>query len=273
MRILGPVVEIPARTMPDVGQNGTMSNTVAARAVGNEAPWLVFQSMQKPLEEPLGSRPVPPVLNQDVQYDAVLINGPPQIVQRAPDADEHLVEVPRIAGPRSSPAQSPGEVGTELPTPVSDALVGDHNATFGQDQLDITQAETEDVVQPDRVADDLGRKPVPGIREGLDRHAVSVAHLPLRRQRRLTWQCLLTRCARCSGWPQPAVMPAPRSVSWRRSIWRMSAPGLPTCGPWRRSWLTRSGSVTPASRRAAHSSPHSRKAPLSSHWCSSLHLI
>jgi len=56
-------------------------------------------------------------------------------------------------------------------------------------RLDIAQAETEDMIQPDRLADDLGRKPVPRIREGLDRHAVSVAHLLLTRQRRLTWQC------------------------------------------------------------------------------------
>jgi hypothetical protein len=61
-------------------------------------------------------------------------------------------------------AQSPGEVGTELLAPVPDAFVGDHDATFGQDRRDVTQAETEDVVQPDCVADDLGRKPVPGIR-------------------------------------------------------------------------------------------------------------
>jgi hypothetical protein len=30
---------------------------------------------------------------------------------------------------------------TELPVP--DALVGDHNAALGQDQLDVTQAEAE----------------------------------------------------------------------------------------------------------------------------------
>jgi len=69
--------------MPDIGQNGTLSSTVAAQTVGDEAPRLVFQSMQKALEEALGSRPVPSVLHQDVQYDAVLINGPPEIVQHA----------------------------------------------------------------------------------------------------------------------------------------------------------------------------------------------
>jgi len=44
--------------------------------------------------------------------------------------------------------------------PMPNAFMGHHDATFRQDQLDITQAEAEDVIQPDRVADDLGRKPV-----------------------------------------------------------------------------------------------------------------
>jgi hypothetical protein len=47
---------------------------------------------------------------------------------------------------------------------VPDALVRHQNAALGQDQLDVTQAQAEDVVQPYSVADDLGRKPVPGNR-------------------------------------------------------------------------------------------------------------
>lgn len=61
--------------MPEIGQNGRLSDTVAAWTVGDEAPRLVFQSMQKALEEALSRRPVPLVLHQDVQFDAVLTNG------------------------------------------------------------------------------------------------------------------------------------------------------------------------------------------------------
>ncbi len=70
-----------------------MSNAIAAQTVRNETPRLVFQPLQQALEETLGSGAVPPVLDQDVQHDAMLIRRPPQIVQHASDADEHLVEV------------------------------------------------------------------------------------------------------------------------------------------------------------------------------------
>jgi hypothetical protein len=39
-----------------------------------------------------------------------------------------------------------------------------HHAALRQDRLDVAQAEAEDVIQPDRVTDDLRRKPLPGIR-------------------------------------------------------------------------------------------------------------
>jgi hypothetical protein len=41
--------------------------------------------------------------------------------------------------------------------------MGDENALPGQDQLDVAQAQAEDVIQPDSVADDLGREAVSGI--------------------------------------------------------------------------------------------------------------
>ena len=82
------------------------------------------------------------------------------------------------AGARSWPAasQAVGEAGRELLTPASHGLVGDDDATLGQDQLDIPQAEAEDMVEPDGVADDLGRKPMTVIRVGWC-HAVSLTRL------------------------------------------------------------------------------------------------
>ena len=46
---------------------------------------------------------------------------------------------------------------------MPNALVRHHDAALRQDQLDVPQAEAEDVIQPDRVADDVRRKSVPGI--------------------------------------------------------------------------------------------------------------
>jgi hypothetical protein len=74
--------------------------------------------------------------------------------------------------------QPPGEVGAELQAPAPDTFMRHHDAALRQDQLDVAQAEAEDVIQPDRVADDLRRKPMPGIRRVLRIHAGSLARLP-----------------------------------------------------------------------------------------------
>ena len=109
--------------MADIGQDRSLSDAVAAQAVRDEASWLVLQPMQQALEETPGSGAVPPVLNQDVEHNAVLIYCAPQIVQHAPDADEHFIEVPGVSWLGPPPAPPPGEAGTELEAPVSDAVL------------------------------------------------------------------------------------------------------------------------------------------------------
>jgi len=79
-------------------------------------------------------------------------------MQHASDTDEHFAKVPRASKPRSAVAQPLGKLGAEFPAPVSDAVVGDHNAALGQGLLDITQAEAEPVMQPHGMADDIGRE-------------------------------------------------------------------------------------------------------------------
>ena len=59
----------------------------------------------------------------------------------------------------------------EFLAPASHRLVGDDDTAFCQDQLDIAQTEAEHVVQPDGVADDLGREPMAVVGVGWRRHA------------------------------------------------------------------------------------------------------
>jgi hypothetical protein len=68
-------------------------------------------------------------------------------------------------------------------------LVSDHYAALGQDQLDIAQAEAEDVIQPHGVADNLGWEAVTMIGIGFWRHPGSFARLASSHQPWLTWQC------------------------------------------------------------------------------------
>jgi hypothetical protein len=138
MRILGTIIEIAARSVPDIGHHLAMRNTVAAQTVGDEAPRLVLQPVQKALEEALGRCRIPAILHEDIEHDPVLIHSPPEIVQRAVDPDEHLVEVPGVAGLRSPLPEPFREVATEFPAPVSNTLVVHDHAAFSQDQLDVS---------------------------------------------------------------------------------------------------------------------------------------
>ena len=69
------------------------------------------------------------------------------------------------------------EFGTELQAPEPDAFVGHQDPAFGQNQLDITQAQAEHMMQPYCVTDDLRWKPMPGV-GGRIVHQASVACLP-----------------------------------------------------------------------------------------------
>ena len=48
----------------------------------------------------------------------------------------------------------------KLNTPESDGFIADTNAAFGEQILDITIAEVESMVEPNRITDDVGRKSV-----------------------------------------------------------------------------------------------------------------
>jgi hypothetical protein len=112
--------------------------------------------VQQSLEETLGSRTIPSVLHKDVQHLTVLVYCTPKVVQYTSGTNEHFVQVPRVSGLRPPSAQSPGKVGAELPAPVSDTPVDNHHPTLRQDQLDVAQTETEDMIQPHSVTDDRG---------------------------------------------------------------------------------------------------------------------
>jgi hypothetical protein len=89
-------------------------------------------------------------LGQNIEYDAVLVDGSPEIMQHTFDTDEHLIQMPLVSRPRSTPAQLIGEARTELHAPLPNALIRDDHPTFGQQQFDITEAQAKDVVEPDR---------------------------------------------------------------------------------------------------------------------------
>jgi len=88
MRVLGRVVQVSALSVLNAGKQLTLSDTIAPQLVGHDPPWYILQALQKPLEEALRGVGIAPGLNEDVEHDAILIHGTPEIVLHAPDANE-----------------------------------------------------------------------------------------------------------------------------------------------------------------------------------------
>jgi hypothetical protein len=83
---------------------------------------------------------------------------------------KEFVQVPGIAQPSLSAPEPTGIRRTERPTPLSDRLVGHGDAPLGEEIFGISEAQTEPVVQPDRVTDDLGWESVAVVAGGTVGH-------------------------------------------------------------------------------------------------------
>src|SRR5215217_1469368 len=112
---------------------------------------------------------VAPALDQDVQHDPVLIHRPPEPVLLPCDPHGNLFEVPRVSSMRQSTADLIGDALAELEAPLPpidllrNPIMADCNAASGQDLVHMAQAQGEAEIEPDRIADDLGREAVTGI--------------------------------------------------------------------------------------------------------------
>ncbi len=82
-------------------------------------------------------------LNENIEHDAILIDGTPEIVLHALDPDEDFIHVPLIPWPWPPTPQAVGETCSELLAPAPHGLVGDDGASLSQEQLNIPQAEAE----------------------------------------------------------------------------------------------------------------------------------
>jgi hypothetical protein len=103
---------------------------------------------------------VPPALREDVEHVAVLIHGSPQIVAFTRNREGDLIQVPCVSRSGPAAAELIGIGLAERAAPRPDGLIRYNHATDKQEFLHITVAEAEAEIEPNRVADDLGRKAV-----------------------------------------------------------------------------------------------------------------
>ena len=107
--------------------------------------------------------PVPAGLDEDVDQITVLIHRAPEILALSVDRDEDFVQKPRVSASTLAALQPPGVGRAELLAPLPNGFVRHDDAAFGQQILDIPEAQALSVIQPDGVADDVGRKAMPQV--------------------------------------------------------------------------------------------------------------
>ena len=158
MGILSAIVQVAALTVLDIRQELALRHPVAFQLVGDENARHVLQPLQETLEEALCRAGIAAGLDQNIKHDAVLIDSAPEIMQLALDPNEHLVQVPLVTGSGPAPTQIAREARAKLQTLPTDTLIRNKDGALRQEQLDISKAQAEYMIETDRVPDQLGWK-------------------------------------------------------------------------------------------------------------------
>jgi hypothetical protein len=81
------------------------------------------------------------LLNEDVDLFPALIDGSPQIMSRAPDVHEELVQMPDVSPSTLPTTEVASVVESELLTPLPNGLVGDDDSAFSEKVLDVSETQ------------------------------------------------------------------------------------------------------------------------------------
>ena len=111
-------------------------------------------------KEAFGGPLIALALHQDVNDILFLINCTPRVLPLLLNGDKDFVDVPRVAQTSLPLFELARVFGTKLLAQLSHRLIGDCDATFGKQLFDLTEAEAERVIQPDRMADDVRCKTI-----------------------------------------------------------------------------------------------------------------
>ncbi len=68
MRVFSTIVRIAARSVHDVGREGTPRNAIATQTIGDDALGLILETVQQAFEEVLGSGAIAFLLHQNIHW-------------------------------------------------------------------------------------------------------------------------------------------------------------------------------------------------------------
>src|ERR1700730_11748644 len=167
MRILGSIVAPSTTLMSSCDSKITGSGSIRPQIVRDQLVWDKSILLQQLAHEFQRRTLVPPALDQHIKHFALGIHGTPKIDHTAGDFQIDLIQMPGSVGLGSTFAQIRCDHGPKMIHPAPNGLVGDHDAAFRQQVFDVTEAQCEPEIEPDRLLDDLWRKAVAAIADFL----------------------------------------------------------------------------------------------------------
>ena len=163
VRDFGSIVSVLVGVVDDGGHDLAVSGAVAFQLVGDQPPGRASLPLQQLAEESFGGFPITARLDEGIEHITILTYRAPEVLAFALYLYENLVQVPRVTETTLSTLQSPSVFWSELDTPKSDRFIGNGDAALSRKILDIAKAQAKSMVQPDRVADDFGRKSISAV--------------------------------------------------------------------------------------------------------------
>ena len=103
---------------------------------------------------------------------AFSVDGPPKVDRSAVDLQIDLIEAPSHVGFQRALSQVGRDPRFDMVHSTPNRLVRHRHSAFRQQIFDVTQAEGEPEVEPDRLVDNLGRKTIPAVADFLHHLAI-----------------------------------------------------------------------------------------------------
>src|SRR5450631_72180 len=163
MRILGSIVAPSTAFMMLCDSKMTCCSPVRTQIICDELVWDKAIFLQK-LAHEFQRRPlVTSALDQHVKNFALGIHSAPEVDQTTIDLETDFVEMPDGMRLRPAFAKIGRYLGSKVVHPAAHRLIGNDDSAFGQQILNVTEAQSEPDIKPDRLLDNLGREAVAAI--------------------------------------------------------------------------------------------------------------
>jgi hypothetical protein len=108
MGVFGPVIEALVLPMLDPEHDLPPGSGVVLQLIGDEHMRGSTLLLEELAEQAFGGLLVAPALDENIENEAVLVDGTPQSMFLPGDADDNLIKVPFVATARRSPTDAVG---------------------------------------------------------------------------------------------------------------------------------------------------------------------